>query len=524
MSKIQIEMGRSSSATHHKTQSSTTLDRRYVKRPSNLAVEEAARLATKRVSSQSSARPSRLVNLRVREADLEAAQAAEAAEAARILAETNEISFYPQAVEYGTMSTTPVAEPIVPEYTNYYAPVEPQMMAPAAPEQFASPVPAPVAPEIDTATLAMNIAADYAAASLGASVKEYGKGYTKYAMPEPEQAQPAPVEPITPVSDSVDAIASAASEAIASIRVATDPGEVSEQVASLKAFADNIKANHDSREMRELSDTIDKFVSIAMKSTKVQEETADKAAVNFTPKVDRAAAKVTKSSAKIIAKTNAKAAPAKVSRPTKPAKAAAYSVAARPVKRKVSPDELRDRALEETMQAVATMENRPSTKRRQAPRKKMRARHLFLAFACAAACVAGVIYFVGKNIPDISVRVAAMQTGIQATYPSYIPRDYSLNNISSENGKITMVFTGPDNTSFTLIEEKSSWDSSALLRNYVEPTWNDEYTTTHEQGITIYMSNSNANAAWVNGGVLYKITSTGSVLTKKQVRNIVTSL
>ena len=130
----------------------------------------------------------------------------------------------------------------------------------------------------------------------------------------------------------------------------------------------------------------------------------------------------------------------------------------------------------------------------------------------------------GSNIPDISVRVAAMQTGIQASYPSYVPRDYSLGDITSEDGKIALTFDGPDNASFVLIEEKSSWDSAALLRNYVEPTWQDDYTTTHEQGITIYISNSNSNAAWVNGGVLYKITSNSTVLTKKQVRNIVTSL
>lgn len=87
-----------------------------------------------------------------------------------------------------------------------------------------------------------------------------------------------------------------------------------------------------------------------------------------------------------------------------------------------------------------------------------------------------------------------------------------------------MIFSGPDKSSFSLIEEKSSWDSSALLRNYVEPTWNDNYATTHEQGITIYISNVNADAAWVNGGILYKITSEGTALTKKQVRSIVVSL
>lgn len=155
-------------------------------------------------------------------------------------------------------------------------------------------------------------------------------------------------------------------------------------------------------------------------------------------------------------------------------------------------------------------------------RPKIGAKRLVFAFVCAAACVAAVIYFVSSNIPDVSMRVAAMQAGIEAKYPSYVPRDFSPSDISSENGKITINFTGPEGAAFTLVEEKSSWDSSALLRNYVEPTWKSDYSTTHEQGITVYISGS--NAAWVNGGVLYKITSNAGSLTTKQLRNIVTSL
>ena len=121
---------------------------------------------------------------------------------------------------------------------------------------YSSPAQTSSTPEIDTEALTMSIAADYAAASFGVSMGNN----------EAENSTS------TQTGDSsVDAIARAASEAIASIRVATDPSEVSEQVNSLKAFAENIKANHNTPEMKELGDTIDKFVSIAMKSTKVQE-------------------------------------------------------------------------------------------------------------------------------------------------------------------------------------------------------------------------------------------------------------
>lgn len=599
MSKIQVETGRSSAATHRITQSSTTLNRRYVRRPMNAAVEEAARSAKSR-QDNTTPTPSRLVNMRVHAAEFEAARAAEAerqaqeeAEAARILAETNQVALYPNVVEFGMNATENNAQPMTspsmreaeqlsatlntseaynPTAFNPFSSApsiynqtnmvtgmstnaEPTMSAqpmtsyPDASSMAAAHESAPNTPSapVDMDALAMNIAADYAAASLGASVKEYGDNYSSYAIANDntsglgsaETEAPAVVTLDASASTSVDAIATAASEAIASIRVATDPAQVSEQVASLKAFAENIKANHNTPEMKELGDTIEKFVGIAMKSTKVQEENANKAnssvKITLPAKANRAAAKVTKSSAKVMAASRKKAGALAVSRNPKVVSRTASAMRnnnnmmrRNTPTRGTSPEELKNRAIEQALHSVATMDEEQNRKTKARanlmPRKKFRARHFAIAFTCAAACVAAIIYVVGSNIPDISVRVAAMQTGIQASYPSYIPRDYSLGDIVSENGKITLKFDGPDGASFTLVEEKSSWDSAALLRNYVEPTWDDNYTTTHEQGITIYISDANSNAAWVNGGVLYKITSNSSVLTKKQVRSIVTSL
>lgn len=583
MSKIEIESGRSSSATHRLTQASTTLNRRYVKRPANFAVEEAARAAEQRAISATSmpAAPSRLVNRNVSSAALEAARleeerkAEEAARAAAEYAEYERMQQYqyatmiPNVVEFGQLSpdmnstyeASIAGEPVTvvnsnPE--NTYNPSE-QMIYPnynpdpnaiqPMPESYAtdqsqaynnttydnhsndynsnyttpdtasynaysSPAQTSSTPEIDTEALTMSIAADYAAASFGVSMGNN----------EAENSTS------TQTGDSsVDAIARAASEAIASIRVATDPSEVSEQVNSLKAFAENIKANHNTPEMKELGDTIDKFVSIAMKSTKVQEAVKNNkdsskpsVKVSLSSKANRAATKVTKSSAKVMAasrKANTK--PLSRTNTHNLSQANLKNAGAK----RLSSGMTRNRAIEDAIHNVATMENRNS-KNQPKPlmRRKSSVKRFIVAFACATACVIGVLAYVSINIPDVSVKVAAMQTGIQAKYPSYIPRDYNLSDVLSEEGKITMIFSGPDKSSFSLIEEKSSWDSSALLRNYVEPTWNDNYATTHEQGITIYISNVNADAAWVNGGILYKITSEGTALTKKQVRSIVVSL
>ena len=148
---------------------------------------------------------------------------------------------------------------------------------------------------------------------------------------------------------------------------------------------------------------------------------------------------------------------------------------------------------------------------------------VLLAFTCAAVAVVAIVYFVNLNMPDISLRVAAMNTGIEATYPSYVPRDFALTDITSENGKITLNFKNSAmEQEFTLVEEKSSWDSNALLSNYVKAEYTDNFATIREQGLTIYVDGS--NAAWVNGGVVYKLSANGDVLTKKQIKSIATSL
>ena len=148
---------------------------------------------------------------------------------------------------------------------------------------------------------------------------------------------------------------------------------------------------------------------------------------------------------------------------------------------------------------------------------------VFFAFLCSSAVVAALFFIVQSNMPDISIKVAAMQTGIQATYPSYVPRDYRLSGVyTAQDNSVAMDFLGPNQAKFTLTEEKLPWDSTALLNRFVKPKWGEDFTTIKEQGITIYISGS--NAAWVNAGIVYKITNFHGELTKKQIKNIVTSL
>lgn len=77
-----------------------------------------------------------------------------------------------------------------------------------------------------------------------------------------------------------------------------------------------------------------------------------------------------------------------------------------------------DLALQKVLDSVADFEDDYAEKpSRHKAHRKGSAKRFALALGRAAACVAAIIYFVGSNVPDISVRVAAMQTGVDASYP-----------------------------------------------------------------------------------------------------------
>ena len=188
-------------------------------------------------------------------------------------------------------------------------------------------------------------------------------------------------------------------------------------------------------------------------------------------------------------------------------------------------DQARQKALANAAKSVDSNEmmKTKKAKKQKAPKVHFGLGRVVLALSCAAAAVFAIVYFVNLNMPDISMRVAAMQTGIDAKYPGYVPRDFSLSDITSENGKITLNFKNAGTgDAFSLVEEQSSWDSSALLTNFVKDEFGEGYSTVREQGLTIYISGS--DAAWVNGGVVYKIYTTSGSLTKKQINTIATSL
>ena len=148
---------------------------------------------------------------------------------------------------------------------------------------------------------------------------------------------------------------------------------------------------------------------------------------------------------------------------------------------------------------------------------------IFLAFACTAAAIFALVYFVNLNVFNLSVANAAKEAGLETTNTPKVPNGFELSDIASESGKLVLTYTNNSSkTTFTITEERSSWDSNALLTNYVKPTFGEDYSIVREQGITIYINDS--NAAWVNGRVVYRINTLSGAITKKQIRTIATSL
>ena len=148
---------------------------------------------------------------------------------------------------------------------------------------------------------------------------------------------------------------------------------------------------------------------------------------------------------------------------------------------------------------------------------------ILIAFGCTAAAIFAIAYFINLNVSDFSLYAAAIEAGIESDgREPRVPQEFTISNISSENGKVTSNYhNATTDKNMSISKEKSSWDSNALLTNFVRDAYGDTYITVREQGLTIYVSDS--EASWVNGGFVYKITAPSGSLTKKQIRQIATS-
>ena len=130
-------------------------------------------------------------------------------------------------------------------------------------------------------------------------------------------------------------------------------------------------------------------------------------------------------------------------------------------------------------------------------------------------------YFTYLNMPNLNMRMAAIQSGIDARYPGYSPDGYALNGpIQFKDGEVAMKFAYADGTQgYTLTQQKSNWDSSAV-KQYVD-SQSDSAIATQIDGLTIFTYQG--SAAWVNRGILYTVNGSAP-LSSEQIQRIATSM
>ena len=168
---------------------------------------------------------------------------------------------------------------------------------------------------------------------------------------------------------------------------------------------------------------------------------------------------------------------------------------------------LSSRSLKEQLIAerLASVETTPS----RAPKAK---RALFSKQPKVASMVTASLaimvfggYLTYLNMPGLSVRVAAAQADVAASFPDYSPDGYRFNGpVAYAPGQVAINFVANGGTSkYTVSEQKSTWDSQAVYDNIVAKAADDNYVTNSQQGLTIYTFKG--EAAWVNKGILYTV-------------------
>jgi hypothetical protein len=188
------------------------------------------------------------------------------------------------------------------------------------------------------------------------------------------------------------------------------------------------------------------------------------------------------------------------------------------VKRHLTATEMKQRDITDAFSRIA--ESEAATKNDQKSKRSFTRRRWAGVVSGTLAILLLVGYLTYLNMPAISVRIAALQSGVDVSYPSYKPLGYDMNGLAAvKNDSVAMVFSSSDK-SYTITQQKSSWDSSAVLGNYVEREWGTSYSVSKERGLTIYTNGG--KAAWVNGGVFFLIDGPDSI--SDQVEKIAISL
>ncbi len=127
-------------------------------------------------------------------------------------------------------------------------------------------------------------------------------------------------------------------------------------------------------------------------------------------------------------------------------------------------------------------------------------------------------FFAVQNVPNLSMRVAAARSGLNASMPNYQPSGFSFKGpIQYSAGQVTVSFkSNTDNREYQVKQQASNWNSDALLANYVD-VGQKQYQTYQDRGRTLYIYDG-SNATWVDDGVWYQIEGESNMSTDQLIR------
>lgn len=174
-------------------------------------------------------------------------------------------------------------------------------------------------------------------------------------------------------------------------------------------------------------------------------------------------------------------------------------------KTRMSSSEVKEKLIANASHHVNAVHNASPKKAKKSlkVKKPVRKTHLLTA-AFALMLLGGYMTYI--SVPGLSVSVAGSQAGVAAKYPNYSPDGYSFEGpVAYQPGQVALSFkSNGGGNGYTIEQRASTWNSVALLDNFVEKASKGNYETTSQNGVTIYTYGN--NAAWTNGGVFYSIT------------------
>lgn len=180
--------------------------------------------------------------------------------------------------------------------------------------------------------------------------------------------------------------------------------------------------------------------------------------------------------------------------------------------------DLKQAAIEQAMNRIQPVVNNTKKKTKGFIKKHPRG-IIFAILIILLVFTAGYAFY--YLVPSASVQIAALRSGVKATYPQYHPDGYSLSGfISSNDDEVTINFkSNTSSNEYKIIQTNSSWDSTAL-KSQVTDDSNGEFITLESNGLTIFSYDDTAK--WINGGILYTI-SGNAPLSSDQIQRIATS-